>query len=660
VSRALLQIAIGPVQDFIAAARRTRDLWFGSCLLSEISKAAAGAVRDGGGRLIFPDSGNLADDLKPGSDFNVANVILAEVESENAGGISAAAKKAAEDRWVTFVDEAYRILKEHVDPGEWDRQKKAGFIEFYSAWRPFDDGSYKQARREVARLLAARKNLRDFTPWKGTAKVPKCSLDGLRESVLRRDHRWKAPEPQSQREANAHESGRRLGLMQRIPFLRKRRENSGLREETTTPGNDTGYISEDICVYGVRIKKGESLDLVGCVRRAAGGRAIFPSVTRVALDSWIRVCEENEETRLLLKNLNPHCEKLKQLGVLSRFEELKKPGVLSRFEASSFPYEGTALLPRRYDEFMENVRDPVTMATIKTATEAMEQIMAALHRRHKPAEPYLAILCADGDKMGEAISRLDNPDRHREFSRALSRFAEEARKIVTGHRGACIYTGGDDVLAFLPVDKAPGCARALYDAFGSVGQTIAVEDPTQRLTLSVGIAVGHALEDLEILLGFGREAEKLAKAASSGRDDARNGLAVTVRARGNSEIFIREQWRARRALDSPLHEMSPDERLLFWADCFAKRRIPSKFPYELRSAAVLYEEWKNPETLDRAMQADVLRIFSRKDLRLESDEARVRAYIREVIKRSHKSIERLADELLVAQWIGAARAVGGN
>ncbi len=50
----LLVIALGPVQDFISAARRTRDLWFGSYLLSEISKAAARAVRKAGGELIFP------------------------------------------------------------------------------------------------------------------------------------------------------------------------------------------------------------------------------------------------------------------------------------------------------------------------------------------------------------------------------------------------------------------------------------------------------------------------------------------------------------------------------------------------------------------------------------------------------------------------------
>lgn len=52
----LLAIGIGPVQEFIASARRSRDLWFGSWLLSEISKAAAKKIADECGRdnLIFP------------------------------------------------------------------------------------------------------------------------------------------------------------------------------------------------------------------------------------------------------------------------------------------------------------------------------------------------------------------------------------------------------------------------------------------------------------------------------------------------------------------------------------------------------------------------------------------------------------------------------
>ena len=37
----LLALSLGPVQEFIAAARKTRDLWFGSELLSGAARAAA-------------------------------------------------------------------------------------------------------------------------------------------------------------------------------------------------------------------------------------------------------------------------------------------------------------------------------------------------------------------------------------------------------------------------------------------------------------------------------------------------------------------------------------------------------------------------------------------------------------------------------------------
>ena len=74
--------SIGPVQDFIATAKRCRDLWFGSWLLSELAKAAARAVATfpgvAPGALIFPHVGDLAD-LDPGSPMSVANKIVAQL-----------------------------------------------------------------------------------------------------------------------------------------------------------------------------------------------------------------------------------------------------------------------------------------------------------------------------------------------------------------------------------------------------------------------------------------------------------------------------------------------------------------------------------------------------------------------------------------------------
>src|SRR5437016_2992527 len=80
----LLSISIGPVQDFIATARRSRDLWFGSWLLSELSKAAALAiVQNSGGdleSLVFPAPASI-NALSPNDNtLSVANKIVGAIE----------------------------------------------------------------------------------------------------------------------------------------------------------------------------------------------------------------------------------------------------------------------------------------------------------------------------------------------------------------------------------------------------------------------------------------------------------------------------------------------------------------------------------------------------------------------------------------------------
>jgi CRISPR-associated protein Cmr2 len=601
MSRSLLQISVGPVQDFIAAARRTRDLWFGSLLLSEISKATAKEVEKNGGELIFP-SPLESHDLDPDSDFNVANVILAEFNSEEeARNVSVRAKESAENRWNDFVKEAHDLLLNYVDEESWLKQK-SGVIEFYAAWYPFDEEvNYKQARREVSRLLAARKGLRDFEVWEGKFGIPKSSLDGRRENVLKEC-----------------DNAKKIG--------------------------------------GVRIKKGEALDLVGCVKRAGGENKSFPSVTRIAVDPWIRGFARKENTRELLKDLRKQCEKLCKNKVLSKTDEK-----LRSYE--DFPYEGQALLPQRYSDFEEGLSEPALSETVDAEVK-MGEIMRKLSPL--PLEPYLAVLVADGDRMGGAISALDTPSKHREFSKTLAKFAENAREIVRDYYGSCVYTGGDDVLAFLPLDMAVVCARKLHDAFGELWKENAnCWGLKNTPTLSVGIAVGHAMEDLEDLLQFGRDAEKMAKKQSDGETDERNGLALTIRARGNSEMSIREQWKGSHDTPetAPLSELSLDERFLFWADRFANDEIPSKFPYELRSSAKFYEAWEEGTTLDKAMKFDIKRIFGRKDLKLDKVphcRERIGQYIESALGGSYRSIERLAGELLIAQWIGEARERAGG
>jgi len=590
----LLQISVGPVQEFIAAARRTRDLWFGSYMLSEISKAAAKALKDAKAELIFPAPDG---DLKPGSDLNVANVILAQAsgDAEAMNALAEKAREAAVARFKEFAAEAFKKAERCIVKERWDRQIE-DVIEFYAAWTELGtgEGAYKAARQKVARLLAARKNLRDFLPHEGEFGVPKSSLDGLRESVFRDG---------------------------KVP-----------------------------AVAGLRLKEGEALDSVGLIKRIAGDER-FPSVSRVAVDPWVRGARE--ET---LRELAPHCEALVKAGAISRVRG-----------GEAFPYEGTAVLLSRHaamltecelkyrPEEKEEVREKV-----RAACRGINGILSALKPQDRPQEPYFALLVADGDRMGAAISEIGDMKGHQDFSSTLSEFAGKAKKVVESFHGVCVYTGGDDVLAFLPLDTCLSCARDLHDAFGELLKDYKSIKDQRSPTLSVGISIGHAMEDLEDLLAFGREAEKVAKKGvgegSLKEKTDRNGLAVVVRSRGSGAVVVREQWgdRAEEKRDEkrPLAEVSLDRRLHYWARLFADGAIPNKFPYELRENAKFYRGWEAGEVLKNAVRDDMKRIFRRKDVRLSDEEKkRVEDYI-DLRLFGHRDIERFSDELVIAQWIG--------
>ena len=515
----LLQISIGPVQEFIASARRTRDLWFGSMMLSELAKAAALSVMNSGGSLIFPNA-EKKEDLAP---LNVANVILAEFEGEHDfREIARLAREAAVNRLKVFAEGTFKRMNGWIDWTRWNSQLN-DIVEFYSAWTPIN-GNYSEARHNVARLLAARKNIRDFQPNPCPAPVPKSSLDGLRESVFRR----------------------RL--------------------------NEADIANIEAITGDIRIKRGESLDAIGLIKRVPGeDKERFESVSAVALDPD----QEGEH--------------------------------------------------------------------------------------YSMSASYIAFICADGDRMGAALDKLESDEAHRKFSSALSRFALEASTIVTGNDGQCIYTGGDDVLAFLPLNTALKCARELHDKFGEIMSEY------KQASLSVGLSIAHAKEDLSLLLQWGREAESAAKKGIDGhakdRKEDRNGLAVSVRSRGSNGFTVREQWK-RKGEGSALADMSIDERLLWFVDRFMDNQIPAKFPYELRENADFYDGWTtDKEALKRAISSDVIRIFQRKDVRLGTQKQRLNDYI---VSKVHDaaSMREFANELIAAQWIcfgiKQANAKGGS
>jgi CRISPR-associated protein Cmr2 len=557
----LLALSIGPVQEFIAAARRTRDLWFGSQLLSEISKASAKAVDVGGGILIFPAPNAIAE-LDRQSPLNVANVIVAEVLSADPQTVAREAKEAARGRWREIADSAFLSSESFIESEIWDDQVD-DVIEFYSAWVPYASETYQADRAAVMRLLADRKRCRNFLPAKGRAGVPKSSLDGLRESVIRKNSR----------------TGRSL-----------------------------------------RLSRGEQLDAVGVVKRT-GGNAKYPSVARVAADPWLRRLSDAELRRL--SDALP----------AGTFHEIDVSEARGQPRYKRFAFEGTAVFRSRYADICEE-----TSSDIQNLA-ALAKTVADLTRVHKEPDPYLSILVADGDRVGQAISGIATPDAHRTFSRQLAEFAVQARRTVDDHSGVLIYAGGDDVVALIPTDRCLECAHSLHELFDQRMMT-ALPAQEVRPTLSIGIAISHFMEPLEDLLGYGRAAERHAKLPrpADGNQSERNALAVHVIKRGGGPIETRMNW-----------EQHPVGHLKQLASLLQSSSISGNLAYALHKIAALYEGWPADSVRD-TIQRDVLNVMSAKRPTGESQ----MPTIEELVVRSVSnaaSLRGLANDLLVAKAI---------
>jgi CRISPR-associated protein Cmr2 len=559
MSKHLLVMSIGPVQKFISAARRTRDLWFGSHALSEISKAAAKVVSERGGQLIFPAPRSEAD-MEKGSSLNVANVILCEIDDPDPGAVAESAKSAAKQRWKDFADDALGRAGKSVRKDIWESQVD-DVIEFNAAWVRATD-RYSEDRKHLMRLLAGRKQCFDFQPACGLQGVPKSSLDGLRESVLVR---------------NAN---------------------------------------------GIHLASGEQLDVVGMVKRVAEGNRAYPSVARIAADPWLRGLAQDGLGRLFdasgaLRN-----------GAVARIDTEKYP------QFADFPFDGTVCFPSRYAEMQKDGEAGESIRDLRATVEAM---------RAGEADPYLAVLVADGDRVGAALANAQNADGHRKFSQALSEFSQRATAIITKHRGAAVYCGGDDVLALVPVDMALKCAVELASEFRKKMQGFGGD---RSPTLSVGVAIGHFMEPLEDLLEKGRDAERHAKSPypADGEQSPRSALAVHLHKRGGGPVFFRENWCR-----------CPDVHLLKLAENLNGGTLSHRVAADLERLARVYDHWPG-DTVRDAITKDTRRVLAGKSPRQGGGGEAMAALddlVGEMVKDAI-SLRQLANGILVARQLASA------
>ena len=501
----LFLASIGPVQSFIASARRTGDLQFGSWLLSELAKAAAKSITSDNHleRLIFPAPESIADLADTGTLLNVANKIVAVID-DSPQNVGNAVRAAINTRLHNIQKRAYQGMGPIDD--EMANKQIDDLVECFWVAVPYDPQHYVSTRKKLEAAMAARKNTRDFPKVEWGSNKLKSSIDGQLESVITDSKYYQ-------------------------------RGDSVVEREKKSKALYTGY----------KAKPAERLSGVDLLKRRGSplleGTPVegFPSTSHIATLPFLARLDLLPKTELpnIQSRWNEYISKLQDIALSPTLEQI--PHTISP-HAILGKYEGSLLFEERLVDVVDvTPNNKAQLQEVKTALRDFYQKVDGVLGKVRPS-PYYAILLADGDRMGKVIDNQKDAESHRTLSKALDGFADSVQTIINNNQGALIYAGGDDVLTFVPLHTLIACAKELHQTFDKrLGSFTDAEN--QKPTLSVGIAIVHHLDSLQDSLNLARAAEKKAKGVKdkSGLKD-KNGLAITISKRGGVDYSVVGQW----------------------------------------------------------------------------------------------------------------------
>lgn len=268
-----------------------------------------------------------------------------------------------------------------------------------------------------------------------------------------------------------------------------------------------------------------------------------------------------------------------------------------------------------------------------------KEVQEALRFRSLPElageDSYIAVLAIDGDQMGKWISgektlplvdvlspkakefvgglsggaelqRLLTPSYHLQFSEMLANFSiYRARSVVEGFDGELIYAGGDDVLAIVPAKRALACACAIREAFRiDFGENDGRMYPGHTCDVSCGISVGHIQAPLQMLVKEAQRMEHIAK-----EKYGRAALAIALYKRSGEIIEWGCKW------DSPSIELMQEVTRLT-----TEGKLTGRFPYALASLLKPYElKGSMPEMLP-VIRGEVRHVLERQGSEMRPEE----------------------------------------
>ena len=384
---ALLLFSFGPVQPFIAAARKTADLWTGSTLLSRLAREALRPVRDecGDEAVIFP--------ALPAGDAEAAvsypNRFVASVPDAHADALAALAHEALQSALSDLVSGA--LDRAHITNETAralaDRQVET-FLDVNWSILPLQQGrEYGEQYHQLERQLGARKATRSFdgrtAPGYRCDLIPKlaalvpardCSPGVVRDYWAQRAERLPASRLRDGEELSAVALAKRLA-----PDL----------DDTAVAPDEEAFPSTSSLA---------TADFKAAVLHAAPEHDDL----RSAVDDYVEAMEA------LASPLGAREAPLPALEAKAREAEARESG-LGAFARIS----GEWLFPSSFDPDRLGRQDtPVPPAGQEEALQALQALHAAAgHVGISPPSRYYALLLLDGDNMGAFrwTGRTTNP-----------------------------------------------------------------------------------------------------------------------------------------------------------------------------------------------------------------------------------------------------------
>lgn len=491
-----LHFTLGPVQGFVAQARRTRDLWAGSFLLSYLAGQAMYAVIKAGGTIIIPDVYDNND-----SDL-VVDPLLRAIRQHNEG-ISVEEHPcigSLPNRFKARVPagfnpesccEAVNSAWQNIAQTVWDEYLTSAAKhgrDVYTIWQRQTENFWDMAwvtsdLEQSDYLLDRRKNWRSYVPPKEPGD--KCTVMG-----------------------NLQELSGYIGSKGKNERDKQRDFWAKLQAEALFDL----HADERLCAIAL-IKR-----LFPRIAKEAIGWPVpvfYPSTSYLAAVPWL--------TEAIIQN-NKWCEqyadKVQTDQTLVKLARSQSVNTFKCVAQAVNSYPNTA----KFAKLEGNFFYPPTLANHRMwppDTEKCRNELITLLKKCKTLPgSFYALLLMDGDRLGALLQSHDTGGE--EISRALAQFTHRVPTVVQENNGVLIYAGGDDVLALVTLENAIPLAVQLRQEFNTAfSKTTNLSD---KASISAAIIYAHHHAPLKSVL---RQAHKLLDNVAK-EETGRDSLAVGV------------------------------------------------------------------------------------------------------------------------------------